>query len=296
MNSKFKITIPKPCHENWNEMSLKDKGRFCNSCSKTVVDFTKKSPSEIKKYLTEKKQERVCGHFYKNQLDRIVIEIPQITFHQQLSYQKIFVLALFFVMGTTLFSCHYQNGQKQKIENVIVTDTIHEVDTKILTEKITFNENTNCNSDLKKDSSVVLTSDKKNLEIIETVGEVAIEEEDIIMGVIIQEPPRFKEAKNLSTEKVKQDFDKRINHFIQNNFDTSWTNNLGLGKGKYKIFVQFKIDEKGSVIDVNVKAPHPKIKIEVLNIMQKLPQFIPGEQAGKALETTYNLPISFTIE
>ena len=51
MNSKSKITIPKPCHENWNAMTPKEKGKFCNSCSKTVVDFTKKSPSEIKQYL-----------------------------------------------------------------------------------------------------------------------------------------------------------------------------------------------------------------------------------------------------
>ena len=36
-----KITIPKPCNKDWNSMSPNKKGRFCNSCSKTVIDLQK---------------------------------------------------------------------------------------------------------------------------------------------------------------------------------------------------------------------------------------------------------------
>ncbi|WP_309608991.1 hypothetical protein [Flavobacterium sp.] len=35
------ITIPNPCTENWNKMSKTEKGRFCNSCNKLVIDFSK---------------------------------------------------------------------------------------------------------------------------------------------------------------------------------------------------------------------------------------------------------------
>ena len=31
-------------------------------------------------------------------------------------------------------------------------------------------------------------------------------------------------------------------------------------------------------------------------MIQKLPQFIPGEQSGKAIKTIYNLPITFIID
>ncbi|WP_232099681.1 hypothetical protein [Flavobacterium bizetiae] len=44
-------------------------GRFCNSCSKTVIDFTKMEISEIKNYLIKNSgKEGVCGHFKFDQV------------------------------------------------------------------------------------------------------------------------------------------------------------------------------------------------------------------------------------
>jgi hypothetical protein len=43
----MKITIPKPCHENWENMTPDEKGRFCAVCSKTVRDFSKVPDDEI---------------------------------------------------------------------------------------------------------------------------------------------------------------------------------------------------------------------------------------------------------
>ncbi|WP_269234218.1 hypothetical protein [Flavobacterium flavigenum] len=65
-----KITIPKPCNENWNSMSPDKNGRFCNSCNKTVIDFTKMKNAQIHKYFTENSdKERICGHFKLNQIE-----------------------------------------------------------------------------------------------------------------------------------------------------------------------------------------------------------------------------------
>lgn len=337
MNSKFKISIPKPCHENWKKMTPKEKGRFCSSCSKTVVDFTKKSTEEIENFLTLNKNNKVCGHFYKQQLDSIVIEIPQITFQQPLSFQKLFVLALFFVMGTTLFSCMYSDGKKQKIKNIVILDSLKTVDKdagfidsvedeidslKTRSKKDTIATNNNniklttltttgitiCETDFTKDSTNNSKRTEDILEVIETTGELAIEGDinftdeieedfdDIIMGYIVEHPPKFKEAKNLTQEKANKDFNERIQHFIQENFDTKLTENLDLAEGKYRVFTQFIIDKYGNMTDIKVKAPHPKLKNEVFKMLQKLPQLIPATQAGKAVKTKYTLPISFVVE
>jgi hypothetical protein len=44
---KIAISIPKPCSEKWTEMEVAEEGRFCQSCEKTVIDFTKFSDKEL---------------------------------------------------------------------------------------------------------------------------------------------------------------------------------------------------------------------------------------------------------
>ena len=118
----YKISVPKPCHEDWNKMTPNDKGRFCDNCSKTVVDFSKMTDAEIKSYLIAQEGKRVCGHFRKSQLESITINIPAQVLFSQTQFRKIFLLALLFTMGTTLLSCSDNAGNKQKIENVVIEE------------------------------------------------------------------------------------------------------------------------------------------------------------------------------
>ena len=46
----FHIDIPTPCKEGWQNMAPTEKGAFCNSCQKEVIDFTQKTPAEIANY------------------------------------------------------------------------------------------------------------------------------------------------------------------------------------------------------------------------------------------------------
>ncbi len=67
----MKIKIPEPCHENWNKMTPTDKGRFCSSCEKEVVDFTAMSKNEIQQYFINKTTEATCGRIQNKQLVEI---------------------------------------------------------------------------------------------------------------------------------------------------------------------------------------------------------------------------------
>ncbi|MBB6372045.1 hypothetical protein [Chryseobacterium shigense] len=63
------IYIPDPCSENWEAMSPREKGRFCSSCSKCVIDFTEKQPHEIEYIFKERQDEEICGRFLNHQLN-----------------------------------------------------------------------------------------------------------------------------------------------------------------------------------------------------------------------------------
>lgn len=75
--NKLKISIPQPCHEDWNAMTKNEKGRFCESCNKTVVDFSHFSDEDILDYFLEFKKnshQSICGYIKNKHL------IPKRTF------------------------------------------------------------------------------------------------------------------------------------------------------------------------------------------------------------------------
>lgn len=68
MRKAIQITIPEPCHEDWNTMTLELKGRHCSVCEKTVFDFTTKTDEYIVK--TFEQDSKLCGRFKNSQLNR----------------------------------------------------------------------------------------------------------------------------------------------------------------------------------------------------------------------------------
>jgi hypothetical protein len=63
------ITIPKPCDQQWEQMNTVNGGRQCESCCKTVIDFTSMTNNEIVAHLAVKGN--VCGRFNVDQPARL---------------------------------------------------------------------------------------------------------------------------------------------------------------------------------------------------------------------------------
>ncbi|MFZ1264064.1 MAG: carboxypeptidase-like regulatory domain-containing protein [Chitinophagaceae bacterium] len=76
MSKKLQLTIPTPCHENWDGMTPVEKGKFCGSCQKQVVDFSNVSDRDIAQFFKKPTTGSVCGRFMTDQLDRD-IQIPK---------------------------------------------------------------------------------------------------------------------------------------------------------------------------------------------------------------------------
>jgi TonB-dependent SusC/RagA subfamily outer membrane receptor len=69
--SKYFLHIDEPCSQNWNEMAPAENGKFCNSCNKSVFDFTTASDGEIARYMDKHTDEElICGRFRESQLDK----------------------------------------------------------------------------------------------------------------------------------------------------------------------------------------------------------------------------------
>ena len=134
------ISIPTPCHEDWNNMTTKDLGRHCGSCCKTVVDFTTWQPQEI--LLHFKSNKNVCGRFTADQLNEPIPTqedfVKQI-FHFNISIVKkmaaIFLFA--FMIGGTSCNDNANNLGKSLISST--TTSIDTVPTRTLIGDTTYN-------------------------------------------------------------------------------------------------------------------------------------------------------------
>lgn len=97
MKKIYSIQIPEPCHEDWSNMSPNEKGRFCDSCAKTVVDFTHQKKEDIEKYLLLNQDQNVCGRVVNSQIDNQKdLDL--------LKKMRRFAAACFLVFGSSLFS------------------------------------------------------------------------------------------------------------------------------------------------------------------------------------------------
>jgi hypothetical protein len=114
MNTQaINISIPKPCHEDWNKMTPDQKGAFCGVCQKSVVDFSKKTDTQIINIIKDAGSQKICGRFAPDQLNRkIENKKPKGTVLKISHRMRAFAAALYLVFGMSLFACNSSDAQK----------------------------------------------------------------------------------------------------------------------------------------------------------------------------------------
>ena len=132
------------------------------------------------------------------------------------------------------------------------------------------------------------------VEEIEEVEEVEEVVEDVSF-MIIEDVPVFPGCKGSKNE-LKACFSKMVQKHFSRKFDADLPNELGLSAGRKRVFIGFKIDKNGNIVDVNARAPHPKIKSEVIKVMKQLPKMKPGRQRGKPVGVKYSIPFTLIVE
>lgn len=75
------IKIPVPCREDWTGMVLKDEGRFCIHCAKSVIDFSRFTDQQLHEYFEQHRKSQICGRIPDSKLDApFVIPRPKKSF------------------------------------------------------------------------------------------------------------------------------------------------------------------------------------------------------------------------
>jgi hypothetical protein len=295
-------------------MTPNEKGRFCNACSKTVIDFTKMNTFEIQDFININKGKSICGHIKQSQLDSINLQIPIQSINKDLRFHKLFLYALLITMGTSLFSCITDNGSIKKIDSIEVVDTTLKTLDSIPKKSCDTNV-TKIKDTLKNKSDSI----SKTHEIIETIeltglleGEMIVEEthpyneeleDPIILGDIVSPEeeesffnlysidsiPEFPNTpKGLSLVEKRDYFQKTLRDFVKTNFDTP--EDLGI-TGKTKTYVRFEINAIGEINIIKTRSVHPRLEEETKRVLHLLPVFKPARNSNKKVSMLYNLPI-----
>jgi len=64
-----------------------------------------------------------------------------------------------------------------------------------------------------------------------------------------------------------------------------------------RVFVSFVVEIDGSLTNFEVvRGVHPLLDAEALRVVKMMPNWVPGEQKGKAVRTQFQIPITFTLD
>lgn len=127
-------------------------------------------------------------------------------------------------------------------------------------------------------------------------GEIININDDPITMRNLQNAPVFRGCEGLNEEEGRKCLERKIKQHVQRYFNSEIAQDLGMRSGKYRISTQFVIDKQGGIIDLNIRAPHTKLKKEVVKLVKKIPKFTPGKQNNVPVKVKYTLPITFMVE
>ena len=141
------------------------------------------------------------------------------------------------------------------------------------------------------------TDESEAIETIEIDDIEEVEEEELTENVpfaIVEHVPIYPGCTGTKEQK-RRCLQEKIKMHVNRFYNTEISQELGLTPGKKKVFVLFKIDKTGKIVDVRARGPHKRLEKEAIRVVKKLPQMIPGKQRGRPVGVSYTLPITLIV-
>jgi protein TonB len=149
------------------------------------------------------------------------------------------------------------------------------------------------------EETVIESTESDEDEAVEVEEIIEVEEEEEVMEdvpfAIIEDVPVFPGCKGNKAQ-LRACLQEKITKHVNRKFNADLASDLGLSPGVKRIFVMFKIDKKGNIVNVMARAPHKRLQEEAIRVVKLLPKMIPGRQRGTPVGVKYSLPIAFKVE
>lgn len=123
------------------------------------------------------------------------------------------------------------------------------------------------------------------------------EEEEIekVPFTIVEQIPTYPGCENLKTKQEQKNcMSQKIEALVKREFNTRISEELGL-TGLNRIYVVFRINEKGDVVDIRSRGPNVRLEEEAARVVKLLPKMRPGRQRDKPVSVEYSLPIMYDV-
>jgi len=294
----MQVKIISPCPQDFTHIKIAMLSRQCDLCNKPVIDFTKMSREEIITYLLEHSEENVCGRMNRPQIDIHHDDLPVIieTLKRQGGNRSFLLLAL---ICMSLVSCNSPEPAETQIN---VKNPIHQP---AMEGKLAITDTT----------SAQRANNKKSVPKVNVIPPEVLPSPDpspepypVIEGEIayIEEPPvshsvtRHQEEEILSYAEVMPEYPggvKELFSFIQKNLKYPEMEKEAGIEGN--VYVQFVVSKEGVVYQPKILrgvSGAPGFDKEVMRIVRAMPNWMPGENAGKKVNVFYTMPVKFRLD
>jgi hypothetical protein len=185
-------------------------------------------------------------------------------------------------------SLYFELDKKGKPFEITTTSRSKKLENKIITlfknfdfEKLNFVEKNRFNRYF---TSIIIFENEKN--IIKTNSIIGYNRGALFIGC--------ENSKNVKAARAC--FSRQVQVYFSKKFRTRIMNTLGLSTGRKRIFIGFKVDKTGRITDITCRAPHKKIKQEVIRVMKKLPEVKPAVFGRKTVNIKYSIPFTLIVE
>lgn len=287
------VDIPNPCTEDWEQMKIGVRSRFCDNCQKNVKDFTQMDRREILEYLLVNRNQKVCGRINPSQLDfsysDILVTIRSLSHHHKNTDLSFYILTIGALM---LAGC---SDSPQVAKNV---DTILEIAPQDSVTVDTTSQQCTTSSIGKLTQKTGEASD-----VIPTMGAPVISPppsgERLLGDMIYIEPSQPAEDKVYQFPEVMPKFKGGVDslmQYIQQNL--VYPERERKKKIEGTVYAKFIINKEGKITQPQIIRSVPKSKNfdhEVIRVIRSMPDWTPGAQNGYPVDTEFNLPIQFKL-